>query len=112
MARLKERFDFENGALAAVRDAAKNVTGAYQDAARGLDALEYGLCCHESWDAKPAVIDADGAIVDPAVKAGDIWTLRYDEAFAFEAAWNRRELGRTKAELNDIKARLAALEAK
>ena len=40
MARLKERFDFENGALAAVRDAAKNVTGAYQDAARGLDTLK------------------------------------------------------------------------
>jgi len=40
MARLKERFDFENGALAAVRDAAKDVTGAYQDAARGLDTLK------------------------------------------------------------------------
>ena len=40
MARLKERFDFENGALAAVRDAAKEVTGAYQDAARGLDTLK------------------------------------------------------------------------
>lgn len=40
MARLRERFDFENGALAAVRDAARDVTGAYQDAARGLDTLK------------------------------------------------------------------------
>nr|DAT56404.1 MAG TPA: putative bacterioferritin [Caudoviricetes sp.] len=40
MARLKERFDFENGALAEVRDAARDATGAYQDAARGLDTLK------------------------------------------------------------------------
>lgn len=78
--------------------------------AHGLDALEYGLCCHESWEAKPAVIDSDGETVEPAVEAGDIWTLRYDEAYAFEAAWTRRELLKVQTELNSIKERLTALE--
>ena len=40
MARLRDRMNFENGALAAVRDAARDATGAYQDAARGLDTLK------------------------------------------------------------------------
>lgn len=40
MARLREKFNFETGALAAVRDAAREATGAYQDAARALDTLK------------------------------------------------------------------------
>lgn len=40
MARLRDRMNFENGALAAVRDAARDATAAYQDAARGLDTLK------------------------------------------------------------------------
>ena len=84
----------------------------------GLDALAYGLCCHESWDAKPATyetlpasVDEDGNVVtpertvllDPAMEAGGIWTLRYDEVYAFEAAYQRRRADR-------IEARIAALE--
>nr|DAF41059.1 MAG TPA: ferritin, LIPID BINDING PROTEIN [Caudoviricetes sp.] len=40
MARLKEKFNFESGAFASIRDAAKEATGAYQDAARRLDTLK------------------------------------------------------------------------
>ena len=40
MARLREKVNFETGALAAVRDAAREATGAYQDAARALDTLK------------------------------------------------------------------------
>ena len=84
-----------------------------------LDALEYGLCCHESWGAKPATyetlpasVDEDGnavtpertVLLDPATEVGDIWTLRYDEVYAFEAAYQRRRADR-------IEARIAALEA-
>lgn len=96
----------------------QRIIKAFEDA--GLDALEYGLCCHESWDAMPAtyetiaaVIDEDGnvttpertVLLDPATEAGDIWTLRYDEVYAFEAAYQRRRADR-------MEARLLALEAK
>lgn len=63
-------------------------------AARDLDAFAIGLCCFDEWD------DDDAA----GVKAGDRWGLRYDECFAIEAAWQRREMAR-------LHARLAALEA-
>lgn len=51
MARLRDRMNFENGALAAVRDAARDATGAYQDAARGLDTLKRA-CLDRIWDAQ------------------------------------------------------------
>lgn len=40
MARMEDVFDYKTGGFAAVRDAAKEATGAYQDAARGLDTLK------------------------------------------------------------------------
>jgi len=81
----------------------------------GLDATEYGLICHDVWEAieakaeQPATYDAEGNQLTPYVpavsgqEAGDLWQVRYEEMQAMEAAWNRRELSR-------IKARLAALE--
>lgn len=71
----------------------------------GLDATAYGLCCYESWAAKPATVDDDGTVLEEAREAGGIWTLRYDEAYAFEAAYQRRRADR-------MEARLLALEAK
>lgn len=79
-------------------------------AARGLDAREIGLLCHDEWEATPAVKevqDDDGEIVthaQPARKAGDRWGLRYDECQAIEAAWQRRRI----AELEAAVAALAA----
>lgn len=111
----------------------QRIIKAFSDA--GLDALEYGLCCHEEWEAKPAtyevipatyevvnaVFDKEGkeiepekkilltesyeVLLDPAEDAGDIWTLRYDEVYAFEAAYQRRRADR-------LEARIAAIEAK
>ena len=81
----------------------------------GLDATEYGLVCHDVWEAieakaeQPATYDQDGNQLTtyvpavPGQPAGDLWQVRYEEMQAMEAAWNRRELSR-------IKARLAALE--
>lgn len=73
--------------------------------AKGLDAQDYGLCCYESWLDKPATVDEDGTVLEVAREAGGIWTLRYDEAYAFEAAYQRRRADR-------MEARLLALEAK
>jgi hypothetical protein len=44
-------------------------------------------------------------------EAGDRWGLRYDECFAMEAAWQRRELTRAAEARAHLEVRLAALEA-
>lgn len=95
----------------------------------GIDATKFGLLCYDSWDGKQAtfkyvkkliaeaVYDEDGNVlvpeewieqeieISPSVEAGDIWSVRYSEAFAVEAAYQRRRADR-------IEARIAALEAK
>lgn len=69
----------------------------------GLDALEFGLLCHDSWDASDEVVepiyDAEGVevgsrVIVPAVSAGDRYGLRYEECFAIEAAYQRRRMDR------------------
>ena len=59
--------------------------------ARGLDACAYGILCHEE---RPATDE------EPAV---DLWMVRYAEAQAMEAAFQRRRADR-------LEARIAALE--
>lgn len=68
----------------------------------GLDAAKYGLFCHDEWDAQPA--EYDGAdLVSPAIEAGDLYSIRYEEALAMEAAYQRRRADR-------LEQRVAALE--
>ena len=61
----------------------------------GLDATAIGLIC----------IDEDG-------EGGRIWGLRYDECFAIEAAWQRRELARVHAAIQAPRRRRHAVRAK
>src|SRR5690606_9235998 len=60
-------------------------------AARGLDAFELGLLCHDEWPEEPGEGDGEGR------PAGSRFGIRYEEALAMEAAWQRRELLRLKA---------------
>jgi hypothetical protein len=95
-------------------------------AAEGLDAARYGLFCFDSWEdapaetettrleTAPAVYDEDGNLlreatyedkaveIAPARPGGELYGIRYSEALALEAAWQRRRL-------DDLEARLAAL---
>ena len=71
----------------------------------GLDACAYGILCHDVWGDE---YDDDGNLARPA---GDMWTIRYEEALAMEAAYQRRRADRAEARLADIEKRLAALEA-
>ena len=106
---------------------AQRIIKAFSDA--GLDAERYGLVCHDSWDDKLAEVqqhwvedemeqrDDDGNLVkeavghweefvsSPAVSAGDLYSVRYEEALCMEAAYQRRRADR-------LEARIAALEAK
>lgn len=68
----------------------------------GLDACAYGILCHED---NPAEINEDGDEVVPAV---EMWMVRYDEAQAMEAAYQRRRANRIEARLEALEERLGA----
>ncbi len=85
--------------------------------AEGLDATKYGIVCHDEWDDQyvtetitdaEAVLDEKGNVVTPEkthqekrfVKAaGDLWTVRYEEALALETAYQRWRLSKIEAAL-------------
>lgn len=69
---------------------AQRVKAAFE--ARGLDACTFGILCHEE---RPAA-DEEGADTD-------LWMVRYTEALAMEAAFQRRRADR-------LEARIKALE--
>lgn len=72
--------------------------------AHGLDACRYGLLCHDAWDAQEEERDEDGNVVQEARPAGDLYSLRYEEALCLEAAYQRRRADR-------LEERIARLEA-
>ena len=94
---------------------AQDIIEAFQ--AQGLDAFDYGIVCHDSWEDQyervevshtPEVLDEQGNVVTPEntvyenqlVKpAGDVYTVRYEEALALEAAYQRWKLGKIEQAL-------------
>ncbi|WP_157213001.1 tail fiber domain-containing protein [Pseudomonas sp. M47T1] len=65
--------------------------------ANGLEPLDYGFICHDTWEAVDEVLDEDGTIIVAAKEAGDKYSFRPDELLVFMA--------------RGFDARLAALEA-
>ncbi len=96
------RFRFKGGRRWHVGLIAQRVHAAF--AARGLDAFDIGLCCFDQWDEqREPVLDADGNLAsegEVSRPSGDLWGLRYDECFALESAWVRRELSRKSDKRN------------
>ena len=76
----------------------------------GLDASRYGLFCYDRWDAEPEQLREDGTVLQSAREAGDMYSMRYEEALCMEAAYMRRENARLKKRVADLEERLAALE--
>jgi|GEM_PF-4183141 len=77
--------------------------------AKGLDASQYGLYCYDKWDAKDAVKDENGTVIEEALEAGDAYAIRYEEALCMEAAYQRRRADRLEervARLEELVARL------
>jgi hypothetical protein len=52
-------------------------------ATHGLDAKNYSLLCHDTWEAIPAEIDPDGNVIVPERPASDRYGIRYEELLAF-----------------------------
>ena len=93
---------------------AQQILAAFE--AEGLDATKYGIVCHDEWDDQyvtETITDAEavlekGNVVTPEkthqekrfVKAaGDVWTVRYEEALALETAYQRWRLSKIEAAL-------------
>lgn len=92
--------------------------------ARGLDACAYGILCHEvrpAVDGEETVVDAEAYVDEhgvehPAVThvetlhedAVDLWMVRYAEAQAMEAAYQRRRADRFEARLAALENRVAS----
>lgn len=94
---------------------AQHILAAFE--AEGLDATEYGIVCHDSWDDQyeyetvtdqEAVLDEKGNVVTPEKshqvkrlikEAGDVWTVRYEEALALETTYQRWRLSKIEAAL-------------
>ncbi|MBR2699286.1 MAG: tail fiber domain-containing protein, partial [Clostridia bacterium] len=76
------------------------------------DLDRYGLFCYSSWEAMEPEYDENGELADPGHSAGDLYSIRYEEALCVEAAYLRRENARLKKRVADLEERLAALELK
>lgn len=73
----------------------------------GLDACEYGILCYDVWEDEYYEEDGVQKLERPA---GDLWTVRYEEALAMEAAYQRRRADRAEARISALEQRLAELE--
>lgn len=89
---------------------AQNIKSVFESS--GLDASKYGLFCYDEWDAEEAAYDDEGNVVRQGQEAGNLYSLRYEEALCMEAAFQRRENARLKKRIADLEERLAALELK
>ena len=78
----------------------------------GLDACKYGILCHEEKEAKEEVRNDNGDVVSAGEPAIDLWMVRYAEAQAMEAAYQRRENRRLKEKVASLEERLANLESR
>ena len=79
--------------------------------AHGLDASRYGLFCYDEWEEIPEEKDEQGNIVEEARPAGEIYSLRYEEALCMEATYQRRRADRAEARIAALERRLDEMEA-
>lgn len=85
----------------------------------GLVAFENAPFCYDEWEAEPATYDDEGNELTPAREAGDRYSFRKEELLCGMVAALAREIDEKdakievqQAQLNDLAARVAALEAK
>ncbi|MBB3149759.1 hypothetical protein FHS21_006213 [Phyllobacterium trifolii] len=64
---------------------------------RGIDPFEYGILCFDEWDTPDEVLIGTNSNLETSqTSSGDRYGIRYEEALALEAAYQRRELSRLK----------------
>lgn len=97
----------------------------------GIDVHEYAFFCYDKWDYKPAVTQFHSAefnelgecvkpewieVIQQEIQAGELYSIRYEEALALEAALNRRDKKRQEeinaslvSEIEGLKEQMAGL---
>jgi hypothetical protein len=81
---------------------AQRVKAAFEEA--GLDPFAYGLLCYDEWEAQEGAKDEETGQVVPAVKAGERYGIRYEEALVLESALMRRTQKLLTARLEKLEA--------
>jgi hypothetical protein len=79
---------------------AQNVKDVFE--AHDLDACKYGLLCHETWEEER---DDNNKIIR---KAGDLWMVRYTEALAMEAAYQRKRADKLEKRIAKLEKLISA----
>lgn len=102
----------EKGAAARIHSGviAQRVDSVFK--AHGLDAARYALFCYDQWEDIEPLRDEEGNELAAGQKAGDAYSIRYEEALCMEAAYQRRRADRAEARLAALEERLAAIEAR
>ena len=77
---------------------------------KGIDASRYGFWCFDKWEAQEARLDSDGNPETEAIPAGSQYAVRYEEALAIEAAYQRRRADRLEARVSELERRLERIE--
>ncbi len=78
---------------------------------KGLTPEQYAFFCYDSWEATEDQY-RDDELYMKGSPAGDQYSIRYEEALCIEAAYQRRRADRLEKKVQDLEARLAAIEAK
>lgn len=73
--------------------------------AQGVDLLKYGILCHEEWQDET---DEESNVIR---EAGDLWMVRYTEALAMEAAYQRRRADNAESRIAELERKMEAVIA-
>ncbi len=110
-----KNFKFKDAILEKGNDARKHTGIIAQDIDRifkkhNINASKYGFFCYDSWDARQDEQDNDGKVILEGREAGDIYSVRYEEALCLEAAYQRRRAERAEARISELETKVNLLK--
>ena len=77
----------------------------------GIDPAHYGLYCYNEWEGQEPVLGYGGQVDMEGWEAGNVYSVRYEECFAIEAAMQRRKAQRLEERLLNIERMLAQMQS-
>ena len=76
---------------------------------KNQDISRYGLFCYDEWNASDARYDEKGNETEPAVEAGNEYSIRYEELLCLEAAYQRRKNKQLEERIATLESQLASV---
>ena len=68
--------------------------------------MRYGLLCYDEWGYEEPIYNEDGDIDQPAKEPGNLYSLRYEELYAIEAAYQRRRADRLEERITKLEEKI------